>query len=241
MSSGDLIQMRVKYANKSKVVKDVSKTGTTVRQLLTMAGVADDVEIERVKILKGFPPKAVEVASGQDPLATAGFENGESVSIEVAKSSEVTKSSAGETKSSAGETNSSSAKRQKTTLARHTVPADNSCLFTSVNFCVSGKESADVEEASFMRDIIAAAVSSDKGRFSEAILGKANEDYCDWIRKKDTWGGAIEAQVLAEYLGIVVTVVDTKTDFVSNFGEGLSLGQRLFLIYDGIHYDPLYR
>ena len=70
---------------------------------------------------------------------------------------------------------------------------------------------------------------------------KANEDYCDWIRKKETWGGAIEAQVLSEYLGIVVTVVDTQTDFVSNFGEGLSLGQRLFLIYDGIHYDPLYR
>ena len=46
-------------------------------------------------------------------------------------------------------------------LPRHTVPADNSCLFTSVNFCVSGKESAGAEEASFMRDIIAAAVSSD--------------------------------------------------------------------------------
>ena len=228
MSSGDLIQMRVKYADSSKVIKGVSKTGTTVRQLLSMAGVADDVEIERVRILKGFPPKAVEVASGEDPLAAAGFENGESVSIEVAKSS-------------SSSTNGVGAKRQKTTLARHVVPADNSCLFTSVNFCVSGKESGDAEEASFMRDIIAAAVSSDKERFNEAILGKANGDYCDWIRKKDTWGGAIEAQVLSEYLGIMVTVVDTQTDFVSNFGEGLSLGQRLFLIYDGIHYDPLYR
>ena len=75
--------MRVKYADSSKVVKDVSMTGTTVRQLLSMAGVAEDVELERVKILKGFPPKAVEIASDQDPLNTAGFENGESVSIEV--------------------------------------------------------------------------------------------------------------------------------------------------------------
>ena len=234
MSSGDLIQMRVKYADSSKVIKGVSKTGTTVRQLLSMAGVADDVEIQRVKILKGFPPKAVELASGQDPLAAAGFENGESVSIEVAKSSSSISTNA--------LSSVNGAKRQKTTLARHVVPADNSCLFTSVNFCVSGKESAvDAEEASFMRDIIAAAVSSDKERFNEAILGKANGDYCDWIRKKETWGGAIEAQVLSEYLGIMVTVVDTQTDFVSNFGEGLSLGQRLFLIYDGIHYDPLYR
>ena len=82
-SSGDLIQMRVKYADSSKVVRDVSKTGTTVRQLLSMAGVAEDVDLERVKILKGFPPKAVAIASDQDPLAAAGFENGESVSIEV--------------------------------------------------------------------------------------------------------------------------------------------------------------
>lgn len=224
-SSGDLIQMRIKYADSSKVVRDVSKTGTTVRQLLSMAGVAEDVDLERVKILKGFPPKAVAIASDQDPLAAAGFENGESVSIEVIQ----------------GSTANAGAKRQKTTLARHTVPADNSCLFTSVNFCVSGRESAGAEEAAFMRDIIAAAVSSDKDRFSEAILGKANEDYCEWIRKSDTWGGAIEAQVLAEYLGIMVTVVDTQSDFTQNFGEGLSLGQRLFLIYDGIHYDPLYR
>ena len=31
------------------------------------------------------------------------------------------------------------------------------------------------------------------------------------------------------------------TEFVSNFGEGMGFGQRIFLIYDGIHYDPLYR
>ena len=107
MSSGDLIQMRVKYADGSKVIKGVSRTGTTVRQLLSMAGVADNVEISRVRILKGFPPKAVEVASEQDPLSVAGFENGESVSIEVAKSS-----------SSSSINSNSGAKRQKTTLAR---------------------------------------------------------------------------------------------------------------------------
>ena len=108
MSSGDLIQMRVKYADGSKVIKGVSRTGTTVRQLLSMAGVADNVEISRVRILKGFPPKAVEVASEQDPLSVAGFENGESVSIEVAKSSS----------SSSSINSNSGAKRQKTTLAR---------------------------------------------------------------------------------------------------------------------------
>ncbi len=125
-------------------------------------------------------------------------------------------------------------------LVRQVVPADNSCLFASINFCVSGKNSGD-SPATFMRDVIAASVSSDPERFNEAILGKPNADYCAWIQKEETWGGAIEAQILAEYLGMVITVVDTQTDFVSNFGEGGDFSQRIFLIYDGIHYDPLYR
>ena len=51
MSTGDLIQMRVKYADSSKVIKGVSRTGTTVRQLLGMAGVAEDVALDRVREL----------------------------------------------------------------------------------------------------------------------------------------------------------------------------------------------
>ena len=58
--------------------------------------------------------------------------------------------------------------------------------------------------------ITAATVSSDPGKYTKAILGKENSEYVKWIQLESSWGGAIEAQIMAEYFGIVVTVVDTK-------------------------------
>jgi hypothetical protein len=63
--SADLIQIRVKLTDKNKVLKSISKTGTTVRQVLNLAGVDQDVEMDRIKMLKGFPPKVLKVASEQ--------------------------------------------------------------------------------------------------------------------------------------------------------------------------------
>lgn len=73
-------------------------------------------------------------------------------------------------------------------LARRVVPADNSCLFTSVYYVVEGGV-YDPACAPEMRGLIAQIVSSDTTAYSEAVLGKTNEDYCTWIRRDDTWGG----------------------------------------------------
>lgn len=37
--------------------------------------------------------------------------------------------------------------------------------------------------------VIAAAVLSDPTTYTEAILGKPNQDYVEWISKPDKWGG----------------------------------------------------
>jgi len=138
-----------------------------------------------------------------------------------------------------------STKRLKTSssgpcLERRVVPADNSCLFTSINFCMSG-ELAGSEHSNFMREIIVSVVSSDLAKYSEAILGKPNSAYCSWIQGKDAWGGAIEVQILAEYFQVEIGVVDIMSGSVTIFGEGNSFPQRMLLLYDGIHYDPLYQ
>ena len=90
------------------------------------------------------------------------------------------------------------------------VPADNSCLFTAINYCMSGEVVAS-ENSSFMREVIASVVGADQEKYSEAILGKANKAYCNWILGKDAWGGAIEVQILAEYFQVEIMVVDTKS------------------------------
>ena len=61
------------------------------------------------------------------------------------------------------------------------------------------------------REVIANVVNSDQEKYSEAYLGRENQQYCSWILTKDAWGGAIEVQILAEYFQVEIVVVDTKS------------------------------
>lgn len=125
-------------------------------------------------------------------------------------------------------------------LARRVVPADNSCLFTSIYYVVEGGV-YDPACAPEMRNLIAQIVASDPESYSEAILGKTNQEYCDWIRRDDTWGGAIEVSILSKFYQCEICVVDTQTVRIDRFGEDAGYAKRVLLIYDGIHYDPLER
>jgi ubiquitin thioesterase OTU1 len=104
--------------------------------------------------------------------------------------------------------------------------------------CFLGK--VDVDNAPFMRQIIAESVSNDPDNYYEAILGKPNPEYCQWILKPDSWGGAIELAVLSNFYGLEIAVVDTLNAIINRFGEDQHYAQRVFLMFDGIHYDPLY-
>ncbi|XP_017840810.1 ubiquitin thioesterase OTU1 [Drosophila busckii] len=123
-------------------------------------------------------------------------------------------------------------------LLKKVVPADNSCLFTSIRFVLNGK--VDNEGSEMMRHIIAQEVSADPQQYNDAMLGKSNADYCAWIQKADSWGGAIEVSILSNYYGIEIDVVDIQNAIINRFGEDKNFGLRVFLLFDGIHYDPLY-
>lgn len=105
-------------------------------------------------------------------------------------------------------------------------------------FWYSGK--IDVTSGNYMREIIANAVKNDQELFSTVVLGKSNKDYCTWIQNPNSWGGAIEVSILANFYGLEVAVIDTQSGSISKFGEDKNYPHRVFLIYDGIHYDPLY-
>lgn len=123
-------------------------------------------------------------------------------------------------------------------LLKKVVPADNSCLFTSVRFVLNGK--VDNEGSEMMRHIIAQEVAANPQEYNDAVLGKSNADYCAWIQKPDSWGGAIEVAILSSYYGIEIDVVDIQNAIINRFGEDKNYGLRVFLLFDGIHYDPLY-
>lgn len=47
--------------------------------------------------------------------------------------------------------------------------------------------------------------------FNELILGKPPREYCDWITKPSSWGGAIEMAILSEHYGTELAAFNVQT------------------------------
>ena len=58
-----------------------------------------------------------------------------------------------------------------------------------------------------MRQIITGAVTQQPDLYNGAVLGKPNDEYCQWILKGESWGGAIEISILTKYYSIEIDVV----------------------------------
>ncbi|KAK0599932.1 hypothetical protein LWI29_009940 [Acer saccharum] len=120
-------------------------------------------------------------------------------------------------------------------VARRVIPSDNSCLFNAVGFVMDH----DKNKAPELRQVIAATVVSDPIKYSEAFLGKPNEEYCSWILDSEKWGGAIELSILADYYGREIAAYDIQTTRCDLYGQEKKYSERVMLIYDGLHYDAL--
>jgi len=71
------------------------------------------------------------------------------------------------------------------------------------------------------------------------MLGKENAKYANWILDTKHWGGAIELSILAQHYQTEIAAFDIATLKMYCYGEGSSYKQRVYLLYDGIHYDAL--
>lgn len=81
--------------------------------------------------------------------------------------------------------NSSTKKSLASQLIRFPVPADNSCLFSSIYFVLhAGK--LDLAANKHLRSLVASKIESDHVTYSEAMLGRTNSDYSKWIRRGTT-------------------------------------------------------
>ncbi|XP_045165694.1 ubiquitin thioesterase OTU1-like [Mercenaria mercenaria] len=185
-----------------------------------------------IKVRQGYPPKVIDLSSESKELSSLPFRSGDTLIVEEDSSlrkrriEQVDKDIQDQITNSGG------------MLMRKVVPADNSCLFTSVD-CVMNGGSVDLTAAPQMRELIAGIVMSDPGMYNEAFLGKSNANYCKWIMNKESWGGAIEISILSKYYDVEIDVVDTQTGRIDRFGEDMNYSKRVLVIYDGIHYDPL--
>jgi ubiquitin thioesterase OTU1 len=117
----------------------------------------------------------------------------------------------------------------------HSVPSNNSCLFTSISFLADGGSMSSRE----MRSIVAGIVLSDSEKYSSSVLDRRPEEYAEWIQRGESWGGAIELSIFSEYYKMEFDVVDVQTLRVDRFGCEKCYPLKSYLLYDGVHYDAL--
>ncbi|CAD7942141.1 unnamed protein product [Amoebophrya sp. A25] len=127
---------------------------------------------------------------------------------------------------------------------RHVIAADNSCLFNAILFDTKGiasAPSAGALNAETLRKFCADTVRGDPCTYDPLTLaesGRTSLEYADWITKKDSWGGFMELSILSTAFGIQIVAVDVISTRMEYFPhDSGSLSHRIFVFFDGIHYD----
>lgn len=217
---------------------------TTVRHLKGKIIELTNIPAEVLHVKLGFPPfKPLDLSKEDELLTAIGIASGDTLIVDEKQLSEEERlQQAAQKRMEEDEKLAKELAAQSEggsgILLKQVVPSDNSCLFTSIGFVLTGK--VDPEKSQDMRQIIASTVNADKQEYNEGILGRPNDEYCAWILQPESWGGAIEVSILSAYHGIEFDVVDITNAIINRFGEDKNYGMRAFLLFDGIHYDPLY-
>lgn len=233
------LAFKVKSKDGQQVVKDLTSE-SNIGELKAFLSRIVGLSADKITVLSGYPPKPVDIGDDTKKLVEVGLKSGETLIVEertgaVPSCSNKEITNPIENGVSSIETNGEC---RPGILMKKVVPSDNSCLFTSIGFVLNGN--IDTTLHKMMREIIAMEVASDQETYSEAMLGKPNSEYCMWIQQSSSWGGAIEVAILSRYYGVEMAVVDTLNAIINRFGEDQNYGHRVFLLFDGVHYDPLY-
>lgn len=121
-------------------------------------------------------------------------------------------------------------------LKRLLIPSDNSCLFRCIG--VVAEQSYYFGEKYRIIAVNAIQNCHTNGFIDPALLEKPLDQYCAWLRKDNSWGGAVECHVLSRVLQIEIVALDIETGNTHFFGQGNGW-PRAFVLFDGIHYDVL--
>lgn len=219
------LRLRCKTEEGTCVIQPPLLDSASLEELMKSIESLTKIKVDSQKILVGFPPKCVDTLNRDCTLKSLLIKSGDTLNV-------VNKDKSCSQHSDAVNVT------KVPTVKRNEVPADNSCLFYSVFYVTKGYLNYD--EAKELRVEIARAVLSRPDKYSMAVLGKSPSDYGVWIQSDTSWGGAIELSILSEIFSTEIAAIDTKTKRIDIYGQDAGYSSRVFLVYDGIHYDPLY-
>ncbi|XP_014215187.1 ubiquitin thioesterase OTU1 [Copidosoma floridanum] len=231
--------LRVKTKSGQKIVESLTPQDTLSKlkhKLSELTGVQSNF----IHVLRGYPPQAIDMSNSSATLQDSNILSGETLIVEEKQVTNTTTEVEVEDNTARAHITDSANFDEDCPgiLMKMVVPSDNSCLFTSIGFVFSGK--VDPSCAPDMREIVVNELQSDPELYNESFLGKPNKEYCDWLRQPSSWGGAIELSILSKHYGLEIAVCNSTSGNIQRYGEDKNYGQRVFLIFDGIHYDPLY-
>lgn len=232
--------LKIKSKSGHHIIKSLTPE-STIKDLVCELEAITKVSSKSLQVLNGYPPKPFDISNEDITLTACGLKSGETLIIEeklANKKNESTNASGFNSEQIVKAVSEQEA--CSGILLKKIVPADNSCLFTSFHFVLNRKIADSSEVAPYFRKLVSETISKDPTTYSEAILGKPVHEYCTWIQDSKSWGGAIELSILANFYGIEIDVLDTLNGIINRFGEDQKYPFRVFLMFDGIHYDPLY-
>jgi ubiquitin thioesterase OTU1 len=90
-----------------------------------------------------------------------------------------------------------------------------------------------------LRQAVAQEVLADPETYSCAFLGRPTQEYAAWIQDSSSWGGQIELSILSKLLRTEIVALDIIRNRQDTYGTDLDTPRRIFVIYDGIHYDAV--
>ena len=210
------IKVRLRWSGGTTLVS-LPRSGT-IKDLRTLISEKTGIQPRFQELRKGYPPSLLSFP-GSTTLQSANIDSGESILIEKLSKPLDTEQDT-----------------DNMVAFRRIIPADNSCLFNSIAYAL---ETRNKKAGFLLRDVISAFIESDPELYNETMLGKSNEEYCNWIKLETSWGGGIELSIISKYYAVEIAAVSIQNARIDLFGQEDRYSKRIYVVYDGIHYDVL--
>lgn len=214
------------------IVMDIEANESLMLLLFRLEALIPDSKAMELQLMSGVPPKVVPMEDSSIPIGQL-FRNMDTINVQAnAKAAESNivrgTSSHGRYVPPMGD---------RSIMVRRTVPGDNSCLFHSMAYVFDNKTRCG--NIPKIREDIAETVLANPKTFTASTLGRDPASYAQWIRQKDSWGGATEIQILTFVFQSEIFVLDLSSGSMLKFGDSEGYGVRVFVVFTGNHYDAV--
>lgn len=211
-------------------------TETTLQELTAQIWSVSGVEPSDQILRSGYPPMLLDIGDLSKAVSSAGISNGEVISVETKSKKEFATEDKPQEKS---KSETSTESKKSSGMRRFDVPGDNHCLFYSIYFLMNEGNLVKTKARELRAEIGRYVMLEGSSSFTELVLGKPQDDYAAWIQSNTSWGGAVEVKIFSNLFRVEIHAVDIMTGRIDKYNGG-NYSQKIFLLYDGIHYDPLY-